>query len=401
MKNDSDDDLEIDIESDSSAPPSPQNALLIPPAAKRPPLPPAKRPPIVVRHMSSNQIVHLSGGKKSEIHFKFQNAPAPPTPPPPEQQQQQPKPTSSAQQPPAPSELGHLLNDPNEPTVEFQIDFDAVTELEKYFHAEFFEGRQTKTPERYVKIRNFIVRAWQEARPAYTSKTNVRTGLKHCGDVNCISRIHSLLEQIGAINFGCQQVAYVRPLSDLVEEWFAPPVRNKYNGIVNSRNSSPLEARQRSKALPGNSVSGAIAGASSSSSSSPTPIDANYTVSHVDGTIILPSSSSSKRSASVDDATATADEQRRIRPELQLIKCLRFNSATKVAPFRVSITLSTLMCLQLHSLSATHEVMGFLGGKRTRQSAADGGLIRLNLTRYKPCETSAQSGTMCEMCPGK
>lgn len=338
-------------------------------------------PKLAVHHVKTNQIVHLSGGKKSEIHFKFQNKPASTSP--------------ASNCPPAPPELRSFLNDPNEPSVEFKIDFDAVTELEKYFQAEFFEGRLTKTPERYMKIRNFIVGAWQSARPAYTSKTMVRSGLKHCGDVNCISRIHHLLEQIGAINFGCQQVAYVRPLRDLIEDWFAPPVRNKFNGILNGRHSLPLEARQRIKNVPGNSVALAT---SSSSSSSPPPVDANYTVSHVDGTIILPTSS--KKS----DENDAEDERKMttVKPELQLIKCLRFNGANKVAaPFRVSITLSTLMCLQLHSLSAPHEVMGFLGGKRTKQSAADGGRIRLNLTRYKPCETSAQSGTMCEMCPGK
>jgi len=37
----------------------------------------------------------------------------------------------------------------------------------------------------------------------YVTKTSVRTGLKNCGDVNCIGRIHAYLEQIGAINFGC------------------------------------------------------------------------------------------------------------------------------------------------------------------------------------------------------
>ena len=31
----------------------------------------------------------------------------------------------------------------------------------------------------------------------------IRSGLKKCGDVNIIGRIHAYLEQIGAINFGC------------------------------------------------------------------------------------------------------------------------------------------------------------------------------------------------------
>lgn len=44
---------------------------------------------------------------------------------------------------------------------------------------------------------------WQNSKPVYVSKTQVRAGLRNCGDVNAIGRIHAYLEQIGAINFGC------------------------------------------------------------------------------------------------------------------------------------------------------------------------------------------------------
>lgn len=87
-----------------------------------------------------------------------------------------------------------------------------------------------------------------------------------------------------------------------------------------------------------------------------------------------------------------------VRPEFQLIECMRFNLHDRPTPFRMSITMSTLMCLQLHSLSACHEVMCFLGGHRERGSD---GLVTLRLNPYKPCQTSAQSSTMCEMCPGR
>ena len=40
--------------------------------------------------------------------------------------------------------------------------------------------------------------------------------------------------------------------------------------------------------------------------------------------------------------------------------------------------------------------MGFIGGHRSKSV----GRNKLSLTRYKPCRTSQQSGTMCEMCPG-
>lgn len=43
----------------------------------------------------------------------------------------------------------------------------------------------------------------EKFKPNYLNKTSVRAGLKNCGDVNGIGRIHSYLEQLGAINFGC------------------------------------------------------------------------------------------------------------------------------------------------------------------------------------------------------
>lgn len=384
LRNDSDDDLDVDIESGSSPSPPPlslpQNShssrskspidRRIPSSSTRP-----------VHYRPNNRIHHLSGGKNSEIHFKFpKSIPVVPIAAS-TQTISHSKLSSTLNRPP--SDLIPILDDPNDPSKELRIDINEVSALEKYFHAEFFEGRATKTPERYVKIRNFIVQSWQETKPSYVSKTTVRTGLKHCGDVNCISRIHNLLEQIGAINFGCNQVTYVRPMRDLVDGWFTTPTRNKQ--MPGSRGLIVLETRPRTKS-----------GASSSGGGEPPAVDANYTVSHEDGTIVLPN----VRQQTLKDDSSDDDEitsRAAVKPELQLIKCLRFSVRETPAPFQVSITLSTLMCLQLHSLSAPHEVMGFLGGHRSRIS----GKNKFSLTRYKPCQTSAQSGTMCEMCPGK
>ncbi|GAT93586.1 hypothetical protein CL6EHI_087430 [Entamoeba histolytica] len=51
---------------------------------------------------------------------------------------------------------------------------------------EFFMGRNTKTPERYMTIRNQIIDMWNETKPNYLSKTQVRLKMKDCGDVNAI-----------------------------------------------------------------------------------------------------------------------------------------------------------------------------------------------------------------------
>lgn len=47
-----------------------------------------------------------------------------------------------------------------------------------------------------------------KSKPNYLNKTSVRPGLKNCGDVNCIGRIHMYLECTGAINFGCGNYFY-------------------------------------------------------------------------------------------------------------------------------------------------------------------------------------------------
>ncbi|KAF4070882.1 hypothetical protein AMELA_G00278540 [Ameiurus melas] len=97
------------------------------------------------------------------------------------------------------------------PEQEVTLDTSTVTEEEKQAIPEFFEGRLSKTPERYLKIRNYILDQWEKSKPKYLNKTSVRPGLKNCGDVNCIGRIHTYLELIGAINFNCEQAIYNRP----------------------------------------------------------------------------------------------------------------------------------------------------------------------------------------------
>ncbi|KAF8940244.1 hypothetical protein BGZ58_007255 [Dissophora ornata] len=77
-----------------------------------------------------------------------------------------------------------------------------ITEEEKQVHSEFFCNKASKTPERYQRIRNTILQAWEKSPSTYLTKTSVRSGLKDCGDVNAIGRIHSWLESIGAINVG-------------------------------------------------------------------------------------------------------------------------------------------------------------------------------------------------------
>lgn len=46
------------------------------------------------------------------------------------------------------------------PEQEIEMDRDTISEDEKQAIPEFFEGRPSKTPERYLKIRNYILDQW-------------------------------------------------------------------------------------------------------------------------------------------------------------------------------------------------------------------------------------------------
>lgn len=96
-------------------------------------------------------------------------------------------------------------------TQETFIDKNTITEDERKSNPEWFKpGSKASTPERYMKIRNHILECWQAEKPQYVTKTAARRGLRDCGDVNAIGRVHAYLESIGAINVGCQQTKATR-----------------------------------------------------------------------------------------------------------------------------------------------------------------------------------------------
>ncbi|XP_052802933.1 uncharacterized protein LOC128233082 isoform X2 [Mya arenaria] len=98
------------------------------------------------------------------------------------------------------------------PTKERTLKLNLVTEEENRIHEDFFGSRpkSTKTAERYLKIRNHIILLWQQNKPEMVTKAMARKGLLDCGDVNCISRIHTYLEKSGVINFNAEEASTPR-----------------------------------------------------------------------------------------------------------------------------------------------------------------------------------------------
>ena len=121
------------------------------------------------------------------------------------------------------------------------IDRNVIQDLEKEHNMEFFMGRALKTPERYMKIRNYILDQWEKTKPNFLFKTAVRSGLRNCGDVNSIGRVHAFLEDIGAINEGCLD----RPVPRVREQGEVTNVKENFyiESWVNSLR--PRKKRQR------------------------------------------------------------------------------------------------------------------------------------------------------------
>lgn len=257
------------------------------------------------------------------------------------------------------------------PSFETHLDRVAITDTERKVHGEFFEGRQQKTPERYLKIRNYILDRWQNCRPHYLKKTSVRTGLKNCGDVNCIGRIHTYLEQIGAINFGCAQTVYVRPLIFNVRP--GPASRDRVGNRMPEPPSSfrSDSMRKRKRKLPV-CIDGEL-GVSTG----------GYTIHH-------------GRDGDVVDVVQVADshcKQRlpKSRDPFRLVPCVEFTDDFP-APFSLAVHVQALVVMDVHAHSSHLEVIGLLGGHHNPNTST------LHVTAAEPCE-SLSTGLECEMDP--
>ncbi|KAL4235755.1 Myb-like [Mactra antiquata] len=250
------------------------------------------------------------------------------------------------------------------PVKEVVLDSGEITEQEKEVLKEFFDDRPSKTPERYLKIRNFIIESWKKCKPNYLNKTSVRPGLKNCGDVNSIGRIHSYLECIGAVNFDCEQAAYNHPRS--VFSLIGWGKINKDSTVeVNNAKLEAMRPRKRK-------VKDAFG----------VWIDEKdlegITIEH-------------EKEMKEEPKVPKVKTQRSVYDPFKLIPCLPF-SEQRPAPFSVEIHSSSLIILDIHSHICKTEVIGLLGGKYCDK------LNILTVTMATPCN-SISTGMQCEMDP--
>ncbi|XP_054547721.1 deubiquitinase MYSM1 isoform X2 [Talpa occidentalis] len=271
-------------------------------------------------------------------------------------------------------EENHEEEELKPPEQEIEIDRNIIQEEEKQAIPEFFEGRQAKTPERYLKIRNYILDQWELCKPKYLNKTSVRPGLKNCGDVNCIGRIHTYLELIGAINFGCEQAIYNRPQPvDKVR------IRDRKDTVeayqLAQRLQSVRTRRRRVRDPWGNWC------------------DAKelegQTFEHLSAEELARRGEEEKckpvKSSKVPRSTKSSFDP------FQLIPC-NFFSEEKQEPFQVKVASEALLIMDLHAHVSMAEVIGLLGGRYSEVDKI------VEVFAAEPCN-SLSTGLQCEMDP--
>ncbi|XP_066532896.1 histone H2A deubiquitinase MYSM1 [Hoplias malabaricus] len=258
------------------------------------------------------------------------------------------------------------------PEQEVTLDTGTITEEEKQAIPEFFEGRPSKTPERYLKIRNYILDQWEKCKPKYLNKTSVRPGLKNCGDVNCIGRIHTYLELIGAINFNCDQAIYNRPRP--VDRSRLKESRDSLEAYQLAQRLQSMRTRKRRvRDMWGNWC------------------DARdlegQTYEHL----------------SAEELALRREEMRKKQPRpcklpkrgsfdpFQLIPCKVFGEE-KQEPFRVIVCVEALVVMDVHAHVSMGEVIGLLGGSYDDENKV------LRICAAEPCN-SLSTGMQCEMDP--
>nr|XP_045226127.1 deubiquitinase MYSM1 isoform X3 [Macaca fascicularis] len=271
-------------------------------------------------------------------------------------------------------EESHEEEELKPPEQEIEIDRNIIQEEEKQAIPEFFEGRQAKTPERYLKIRNYILDQWEICKPKYLNKTSVRPGLKNCGDVNCIGRIHTYLELIGAINFGCEQAVYNRPQTvDKVR------IRDRKDAVeayqLAQRLQSMRTRRRRVRDPWGNWC------------------DAKdlegQTFEHLSAEE-LAKRREEEKSRPVKSLKVPRPTKSSFDP-FQLIPC-NFFSEEKQEPFQVKVASEALLIMDLHAHVSMAEVIGLLGGRYSEVDKV------VEVCAAEPCN-SLSTGLQCEMDP--
>ncbi|XP_013405094.1 histone H2A deubiquitinase MYSM1 [Lingula anatina] len=247
------------------------------------------------------------------------------------------------------------------PVEETSLERDQILDEEKYIHSEFFDGRPMKTPQRYLTIRNHIIDAWEKCKPKFLYKTAVRPGLKNCGDVNCIGRIHTYLEVKGCINFNCEEVCYKRPTKRLTLPSKVKIDKETLQALQAEKMEAMRPRKRRVRDAFGNWIN----------------------EDELEGTTI--------EHKPTEEGSSKPKVYKIKYDPFKLVPCMNF-SEEKKAPFLVDLSTSAQTMMDVHSHMAKTEVIGLLGGTFSEEQG------KLQVFIAEPCN-SLSTGMQCEMDP--
>ncbi|KAJ1821391.1 hypothetical protein LPJ60_002636 [Coemansia sp. RSA 2675] len=273
----------------------------------------------------------------------------------------------------------------------FDLDLATVSEVEREGCREFFAGKANKTPERYMTIRNYMVEAWHAVQPLYLTKIKARAGLRNCGDVNAIGRIHTFLEHAHIINVGAQRTRRSQPngtrrrrpaTGDSDDE-----EPDEWRSVPSGSAASLAGRRRRVRDDEGNWV---------------------YQDEYYGGRVIAhdvverradDADYSYSDGSDEEHEGAPAHKRRRralngaryqVQSEFRLVPCRAFGEG--LLPFRVEVSAAALALMDLHAHLMDTEVIGLLGGTYD----AGEGVVRVEVAF--PCNSTSTT-TECEMDP--
>ncbi|CAO3636879.1 unnamed protein product [Cunninghamella echinulata] len=285
-----------------------------------------------------------------------------------------------------------LTNDENEMIFDRHI----ISEEEKINNPEWFRNKQSKPPDRYLKIRNHMLDCWKQCRPKYLTKTSARKGLKDCGDVNAIGRVHTYLESIGAINVDCVNSAPRPPIRKATTP-SSSSTTNKYDDHDYNTFSMHTAAdliidyegprKRKVRDEHGEWVD-------------PKDLEGRVIEHGVPKQIVV---SRPKRNNKKSQHYYGGDDFSRGYDPFRLVPVAYYNDEEKMAPFTVEMTSTSLLIMDFHSHLAHTEIIGLLGGKFISDpdgddSSGNSKKKRLIVESVFPCK-STSTGIQCEMDP--
>ncbi|RKP33889.1 hypothetical protein BJ085DRAFT_39660 [Dimargaris cristalligena] len=313
--------------------------------------------------------------------------------------------------PPLTQLLGQLAPLPNSPSSKpgispaevpstMTIHSTTITDRERQAVPEFFRGKSNKTPERYLKIRNYMLNAWREVQPNYLTKVRARQGLRDCGDVNAIGRVHTFLEQIEAINRDAIMSAV--SLGKLQAKGSASSNKPANSGVATKRNNPPARS---SESLPpernprptnphGRPLSPvpSLVGKSTPQQLTATPKTTPKRKPSVEKTAADPlpaplESTRAKRRATKQPILESASAYN----PFSLVPLVKSTSSTP-GNIRLFVRSQVMVVMDFHAHLAQTEIIGLLGGTYDSISHT------ISIVAAFPCR-SISTGFQCEMDP--